>query len=215
MSLRPEDVTLSLAIEDALPVLLAGAGLVWLVRAVRPTGDPWVRWGTAGAVLVVLGGLAKVSWKLVAATTGDDLAGLDAALFPLLGSGFALVVAALTGRAAVLAAVPLALGAALALQATWPCLVLTVVGSTATLVFAVRAALRRRDLLSAGLFAVTLVAAYGLVPLAAQETQTLALQWIEQSVNTVAQACFALAAWRLRRTPMTSPTAPTLIRSTA
>lgn len=193
MSLRPEDVTFALAVEDAVPVLLAGAATWWLTRSslLRTLG-------LVGAVLVVTGGLAKVGWKLGAAGWGTDLTGLDAALFPLLGAGFACVVAALVWRRWLALAGPVAGALALALQDTWPCLVLTIVGSTATLVLGVVRS--RGDHLAAALFAVALLSAYGLVPLAARQSQTLALQWTEQSVNTLGQAAFALAAWRLRPT---------------
>ena len=119
---------------------------------------------------------------------------------------------ALLFAALVITAVPLL--AALVIQSVWPVLVLTVLGSTAVLVLAMRRAHAAGDPVAIGLFAVTLVAAYGLVPLAAQDPQTLALQWLEQSVNTVAQAGFALAAWRLWRTFSARPM-PHMIRSNA
>lgn len=209
MSLRAEDVTVALAVEDVLPVLLAGVGLVLLVSLERHR-----RLGELGAALVVAGGGCKVLWKLVAATSGHDVKGLDAALFPLLGLGFALVLAALLDRSMIAWVAALPLLAALLLQAVWPALVLTVVGSTAVLVLAIRRAVGAGDLVAVGLFALTLLAAYGLVPLAAREPQTLSLQWLEQSINTVAQASFALAAWRLWRTSSPRPM-PHLIRSTA
>jgi hypothetical protein len=192
MSLQPEDVTFALALEDSLPVVLAGLGVFWLTTA--SADRVLARLGTG---LVLAGGSAKVLWKLAAAGFGVDLASIDTLLFPLLGAGFACVVAALLGQRALALSGPAAVLAAVAVQATWPCLVLTVVASTTTYVLAIRRGFHQRDLVAAALVCLTLVAAYGLVPLATQETQTLALQWLEQSINTVAQGAFALGAFRL------------------
>jgi hypothetical protein len=82
------------------------------------------------------------------------------------------------------------------LPTTGPLLALTVVASTATGVLAILSARRRDDSTAALLFAVQLVMAYALVPLAGSG-QSLAHQWWEQSLNTLGQGAFALGAWRL------------------
>lgn len=69
-----------------------------------------------------------------------------------------------------------------------------------------RDAWRVRDLRGVTLLAVCLTAAYTLGPLAGRE-QTLALQWLEQSINAVGQAAFVVAARRLMRTDRPTPRA--------
>jgi hypothetical protein len=44
-----------------------------------------------------------------------------------------------------------------------------------------------------------LAGVFGLVRLQGIEEQTLEIQWIEQSINTLAQGAFALGAWRVLR----------------
>ena len=85
-----EVATVPLALDDLVPVVLAGVGCWLLVDAVT-ADDGLRRAGHLGACLVAAGGLAKAGWKLVLAVTGTDLAGVDDALFVLLAPGFALV----------------------------------------------------------------------------------------------------------------------------
>jgi hypothetical protein len=195
-----EVATVPLALDDFVPVVLAGVGAVWLART---TGRDRA---LLGAVLVLAGGLCKASWKLVLATTGDDVPHVDELLFCLLAPGFALLAAALladvrSAQAATVsrgadAPVGMTVVAALVLRSTGPLLALTVVASTATGVLAILSARRRDDSTAALLFAVQLVMAYALVPLAGSG-QSLAHQWWEQSLNTLGQGAFALGAWRL------------------
>ena len=195
-----EVATVPLALDDFVPVVLAGVGAVWLART---TGRDRA---LLGAVLVLAGGLCKASWKLVLATTGDDVPHVDELLFCLLAPGFALLAAALladvrSAQAATVsrgadATVGITVVAALVLRSTGPLLALTVVASTATGVLAILSARRRDDSTAALLFAVQLVMAYALVPLAGSG-QSLAHQWWEQSLNTLGQGAFALGAWRL------------------
>lgn len=199
-----EVATVPLALDDYVPVVLAGVGCLWLART---TGrGPAV----VGAVLVLAGGLCKATWKLVLASTGDDLPLVDDFLFVLLGPGFALLTWALVRRQLPLG-VPLGLAgaglvAAIGTRSTVPLLILTVLGATATGVLALLRAREVRDSTAAALFAVQLVLAYALVPFAGAG-QSLAHQWWEQSLNTVGQAALALGAWRLLH--------PTRVRSYA
>ena len=195
-----EVATVPLALDDYVPVVLAGLGALWLART---TGR---RSAVVGAVLVLAGGLCKATWKLLLAVSGDDVPHVDDLLFCLLAPGFALLAAALladvrpTQAAAVSRGADVSIGvalvAALALGSTAPLLVLAVVGATATGALALLAARRRGDASAAVLFAVQLAMAYALVPLAGAG-QSLAHQWWEQSLNTVGQGAFALGAWRL------------------
>ena len=189
-----EVASVPLAVDDYIPVALAGLGAIWLARTTRR--QPAV----VGAVLVLAGGLCKATWKLVLATTGHDVPYVDDLLFLLLGPGFALLTWGLLRRELPLA-VPVGLSAlatvvALALQSPGPLLALTVLGATATGVLALLRARAAGDLVAAALFAVQLVMAFALVPLAGAG-QSIAHQWWEQSLNTLGQGAFALGAWRL------------------
>jgi hypothetical protein len=190
---------IALAAEDFVPVALTAAGVL-LLRHRHPLVP-------VAAGLLLAGGFAKAGWKLIVALDGPDLPWLYHALFPLLALGFSVLAYALSRdlrrppHAAVLA-VPLlaALAAAAVLRDTWPAMVWTIIAVTVAAVLLVRAARREGDTLAAVLFGLWLTGQYLLGPMAAKAEQSIALQWVEQSCNTIAQGAFAFAAWRLART---------------
>ncbi|WP_067831806.1 hypothetical protein [Actinomadura kijaniata] len=205
------DYPVALAVEDFVPVVLTTTGVVLLVPYIG------ARFGPRAARIALLagacagaGGFAKAAWKLVVALDGPDLAWLEGALFPLLLVGFTLLARALypepaarahRALASALAAFPvLGLAASAALRDTWPAMVLAI---AAVSVAAVRLALLGRaegDRAASALFGLWLTGQYVLGPLAARPDQTVALQWVEQGCNTLTQAAFAYAAWRLSQT---------------
>ncbi|SEG54947.1 hypothetical protein SAMN04489712_106191 [Thermomonospora echinospora] len=203
------DYPVALALEDYVPVLLTGAGLALLVPYAR-------RFGTApvvalGAVLATAGGLSKATWKLVVALDGPDLHWLNSALFPLLCTAFLLLLyafhrprdarrrAALTAGLAVLFA--LGQGACVAVGDTWPAMALMIVAVSVLTVRFVMLARAAGDVPAVVLFSLWQIGQYLLGPMAARADQSVTLQWVEQSCNTVAQGAFAVATWRLAHAP--------------
>ena len=83
-----EGFTLGLALVDALPVLLFGGSGLLLGRL---SGQPLV---LLGAVLMFLGGLSKVLWKLVLALAKKDLPWLAKPFRYLMIGGFLLMLTA-------------------------------------------------------------------------------------------------------------------------
>lgn len=192
----------ALAAEDFVPVALTALGVALLRRR-----HPLV---PAAAALIVAGGSAKAAWKLIVALDGPDLPWLQGALFPLLATGFTVLAFALSRESArpphpAAFAVPpaAALAAAAALRDTWPAMVWTIIAVTVAAVLLLRSAARAGDPLAATLFGLWLAGQYLLGPMAARAEQSIALQWVEQSCNTIAQAAFAFAAWRLAATART------------
>ncbi|MFC9971082.1 hypothetical protein ACFVH6_09300 [Spirillospora sp. NPDC127200] len=208
------DYPVALAAEDFVPVALTAAGALLLAPYAGARFGPRAARTTllAGAVAGT-GGLCKATWKLVVALGGPDLAWLESLLFPLLLIGFSLLARSLypdpvlplhRALAYALAAIPaIGLVASALVRDTWPAMVLAIL---AVSVVAVRLALLGRaedDTTSSALFGVWLTGQYVLGPLAARPDQTVALQWVEQGCNTLTQAAFAYAAWRLARTART------------
>lgn len=194
--------TLAMGVEDLVPVVLTGATAVLLARRL---GRPAL---FAAAALLVAGGAAKASWKIVLAATGTDVAVLAELLFPLLAAGFCIAAAGLWRpgpvRAGVLAWCASAV-AAVAARGLWPFIALTVGASTAVTLWVARTAVDRGTRAGAALALGQLAASLGMARLAAVE-QTTALQWVEQAANTAgAAALLAAAHLATRGTPTRSP----------
>lgn len=198
--------TVPLALVDFLPVIFSFLGCLVLARMVAREQPRAARWAYLAAVLIGLGGLCKSTWKLLVAAAEVDIAWLDGMLFVLMGPGFLLlawaVLSVRKGRLAmwwpyaVLGA--LAVIGAVAVQSTAPMLGITALGSMAVSFYAVLMGWSRRDWLVMALFSFSILVALVLVPLGSpSREQTIALQWFEETTNTLGQLAFLLGALRL------------------
>ncbi len=201
---NPYGYTVPLALFDYLPVLLSGLGALWLSRAAygrTPAVRPYALLGTA---LVVAGGACKATWKLLVASGAGDFERLEQSLFPLLATGFSLLAWSLLSgvRERAMAWWPfaavwgLAVIGSLATRTVRPLFFTTVLLSLAVTAYAIRLAQKGHERPAIWLFAAQVIGSLTLVPLQRLEP-TLAVQWLEESINTVAQGAFALGAWRV------------------
>lgn len=208
---------LLLALEDFLPVVLSGAALFVLARACGRLDPTAGRYVGAGLVLLVIGGLSKPIYKtLVALSDGAvDLAVLDDLLFWFLAPGFILLTAGLRSALRVdrgrspriergwpAAAVGVVLAAGVLLAAgsdAWFVLLLAAatLANVAAVVVLVRWASVYGDVLTAALFAASLVIVFGLAWAAASLDQTIAIQWGEQLFSTASQGLLLWGSLRL------------------
>lgn len=198
---------LALAIEDFVPVLLAGAGSVVLGQAAGRV-LPAVRIPAllAGA-LVTLGGFCKALWKtLVAAEPCRDFPVLENMLFPCLAFGFAGIAWALLsvrrGRTVAWApflVLPVLAGvAALLVMDTWPLLIVSAIAGVTVGVLALLLARRHGDAVGVALFVVYILGILVLPPLGSRPHQSEEIQWAEQITNSIVQLCYLLGALRIR-----------------
>ena len=89
MKKKYEDLPLSLALFDAVPVLLFSASMLLI-------GSRWKNLlFIIGACLCVLGGLGKVTWKMIIACTKKDIAPLNKQMRILMPAGFLLIIMSL------------------------------------------------------------------------------------------------------------------------
>lgn len=215
------DYTIGLALYDFLPALFTGVALYCLAIMVSRTA-PESRWlAYLGGGLVVTAGVLKASWKLVVATSGQDVVLLSEAMFPLMGPGFALVAFAVwssvrraNGRTTPRHLGKVALGVVavacvLAFYSTviagnergyFP--VFLMVASVANVVLSVlliREALRHGRRGAALLFFVNIAMVFALQPIAAMAEPSIAMHWFEQTLTSGGAAAFALASWLLLR----------------
>jgi hypothetical protein len=212
-------LSVPLALEDFVPVLLSAVGFAFIVRLILRHDKASGRWAALGVVLIVAGGLSRAAWKLLFASGGPDLAPLHAGLYPLLAIGFPLLALSIwTARrtddadprhlriwapVAVLGTVLVAVtffagaGAGRLVPLVW--LAAATVGSASVSLLLFRWA-RAAGLPRIGwLFVANLAITIALNGLARPADQTEALQWVQQGLNTVNQALFLIAARSLSR----------------
>lgn len=222
------EYTIPLALVDFLPVAFSAIGLFMLARMSNYVEDGIGKLAFTGAGLITLGGLLKATWKLIVASGGPDVAWMANALFIFMGPGFALMAWAMWCCQRVvqgkqrqsLIIVPLVVillfgGAALftVIQSpqsrTWNFILLglTTLGNVIVSVIVIIYSWKQKMKLVSFFFVVNLIAVFTLSGLARIPTQTITLQWIEESINTISGAAFLFAAWQCAERMKTLPRA--------
>ncbi|MEU4562810.1 hypothetical protein AB0F72_30905 [Actinoplanes sp. NPDC023936] len=197
------DYPIVLALEDFVPVIFGTAGFALLSRT-APTPRAR-RAGLAGAMLIGAGGIAKCVWKLGYAAGAGDWKLFEQALFPLMAGGatllaWALAVTVRRGRRTQAWPFALALGlcaaGSIVARSLNPLFVAATLGVTAVSVLGAIIAARYQQWWAVSLYVLGLVLVMGLVPLRGSDSHhTVAFQWLEQGINTSAQAALLIAAW--------------------
>lgn len=194
---------LPLALFDFVPNIAYLVGAYFLVRLIlRERGTRCGRMFMAGALLVFLGGALKATWKLIFVLTGQDLTLLSEQQFVLLAVGFTGTVTAIIllarewGRKERSGSGPGP--ATLPAMAAWkiPFLLVMTLAQLGALGILAYLGFRRKLPLAGALFAVTFTATLAMAILASTP-QNIAVQWIEEGVNSLGQVCFAVGAFML------------------
>ncbi len=215
------EYTNSLALVDFLPVIFSALGVVIIAQMIARLDQTSGYVAYSAAVLIILGGLSKAVWKLVIAATGQDLVGLDDMLFVFLGPGFTLLSWALSNAQRVMAGKeipqniwlrPLGVIAlfgvgAIAARIFQPevrywvyiLLTLTTFANLALGVLLIKQSIQMNLTWAVALFVFNLIAIFALSGMARIPEQTIALQWLEECINVLAQGAFAVAAWQLNK----------------
>jgi hypothetical protein len=203
-----ETYTVALALFDVVPVVLSVIGCWFLARLSTRVVPAVGGVALAAVAILAVGGGSKALWKIILTTADSDITWMEQLLFPLLSVGFTLLAWAvwsgLVGRtvpwwpfALVLA---LGIAGAVAARSMQPLLGVTATMSLITSGLGVRWAVRERTPAAGVLFVLGMVSAIVLAFLGSDRiVQTLAMQWIEESVNVAGQACFLLASYLLWR----------------
>ena len=96
----PEGFTLSLAIVDAIPVLLFAVAII--ILGIKADFSPLIM---LGGLLCFLGGAIKVLWKVIVATKQKNVYWMYKQMGPVMGIGFLLlIIGCIVSRAALKAA---------------------------------------------------------------------------------------------------------------
>ncbi len=194
-----ETYSLGLALLDFVPNLAFLVGAYFLVRlALLARGWRCARMLIAGSLLVFAGGLLKALWKLLYSTGVADVRLFSELQFVLLAPGFlALLVSAILlarKRTEVEVAAPLLSIAPwkIPLLAT---MTLCSLGAQGILTYI---SFRRGARLAGAMFIVAVLCMLGMASMSSGE-QTVARQWIEESINSVGQIAFAVGSFLLYR----------------
>ena len=194
-----EKYSLSLALFDFLPTIAFLVGAFFLVRtALICRGIRCGRMLMAGSLLVFLGGFLKATWKLLYAADIADIRWMSEAQFIMLGIGFLAICVSII----LMARQPRADEklVALAAMAPWkiPFLFLMTITSLGAEGILAYIAFRRNLRPAAVGFVIGVMGILAMGALASAE-QTIAMQWIEESVNTVGQTGFMVGSILLHR----------------
>lgn len=213
-----------LAIEDFVPVVLAGVAFWILAQSVRARLPRAYPVALIGGALVTLGGLCKATWKILVATGCWEYPILENLLFPCIATGFSAAAWAamslLRGREVTpwpFVAFPFAAGLGAGWMSwsageykNWPLLIAAAVAACVMAICLAIIAFRAKKTSVGVLFVIYTIGTNVLPPLAAQPNQSLELQWAEQLTNSAVQLCFLLGVLWLReytRTPASSESA--------
>jgi hypothetical protein len=200
------EYSLGLAILDFVPILAFLAGAYFLVKiAILHRGTACGRMMLAGTGLVFTGGFLKASWKLLYVLDVADIRLMSEAQFVLLAIGFTGMLVALSYLARSFNQEG-KLGSAL-LISTWKIPFLTVMtlcslGAHGLLAYI---GFKKKDNPAAVLFILATVCMLAMSGLASGAEQTVAMQWIEESINSLGQLSFAFGSYLLYRTCRKTP----------
>ncbi|MBN1249387.1 MAG: hypothetical protein JXC32_17130 [Anaerolineae bacterium] len=189
--------SLALSLLDFVPNMAFFVGAVYLVRWVRLSHRRFAAMTmTGGTALVVLGGTTKATWKLLVTLGIGDFWLLGELQFMLLAPGF---LAMLVSLLQVARDERKAWDTRLAAMALWkiPLLAIMTIASLSVHGILSYLAWRRKAPLASAMFVVSVVCMLSMAGMTGGE-QTVARQWIEESVNSLGQIAFALGSYLLR-----------------
>lgn len=194
-----ETYTLPLALLDYVPNIAFLVGAFFLVRTViLARGKPCSRMCMAGALLIFSGGILKATWKLIFTLGIADIQWMSEIQFILLAPGFLalLVTAILLARTKPFEAPAIAMA-----MAAWkiPLLAIMTLSSLGAQGILTYISFKRKAPLAASLFIIAVLCMLGMSGMASGSEQTLATQWIEETMNSIGQIAFAAACGLLYR----------------
>jgi hypothetical protein len=211
------EYTISLALVDFFPVIFTAIGLIYIARMVSYISTAHGQAAYVGAVLTVAGGFFKAVWKLLIASSGGtiDINWMEDGLFVWMAPGYTLLLWSVwqtvrsvnnkqTWNAWItpLVVIGLMFAGSFYLYTSDPAspawervlLSVMVLATVITGLLLIVFGFRQKMPLAGWLFIVNLVGIFLLNGLARMDTQTIALQWIEEAINAISWLCFAIAA---------------------
>ncbi|GAB4532732.1 MAG: hypothetical protein Fur0018_21530 [Anaerolineales bacterium] len=192
----PETISLPMSLMDMLVPLIFLSGVSFLVRLARTKGNSVSAWMLGGGgTLAFLGGFMMATWKVFIALHVTTQAVRFERQFLLLAPGFLLLFLGAMRLTRSEAFTPQA-----AAVAAWkaPFLAVTAISSIGMNGFLTRYAFQRKQRLAGWMFILVVVFMLILAGMSGG-TQSIAKQWVEQSLNLLEQSLFAIGSYLLYR----------------
>jgi len=214
------EYTLSLALMDFLPVIFTAFGLFYIARMVAHINALQGKIAAIGAILTVAGGFFKAVWKLFMASSGGtiDINWMEDGLFVWMAPGYTLLaysvwqtVRSVRGQKTFHVWIPPVIFIALMFAGSiylytsnpaspaWERVLLgvMVLATVITGVLLIIFGFRQKMPLAGWLFILNLAGIFILNGMARMPEQTIALQWIEESINATSWLAFMFAATKV------------------
>lgn len=198
------EYTLGLSLLDFVPTIAFLVGAYFLVKiSLKFRGTPCGRMMMAGTLLVFAGGFLKASWKLLYTLDIADLWLLSELQFVFLSIGFLgmLVAVIMLSRSLKVSAS----GGSVMAIAVWkiPLLAVMTLCSLGAQGILVYISFQKKAKLAAAFFILAVLCMLGMSGMASGSEQTVATQWIEESINSIGQIGFALGSYLLYKRCLT------------
>jgi len=194
-----ETYPLSLALFDFVPTIAFLIGAFYLVKtSLICRNKPNGRMLMAGTLLVFLGGFTKAFWKFMVSAEIANIVWLSQLQFIFSGIGFlgmcVAVIYMVRGKKQI------STGGAIYAMAAWkiPFLFIMTISSLGAEGILAYLAFKRGLRLAGAAFAIGVMGILSMGALASAE-QTLAMQWIEETINTIGQGGFMLGSILLHK----------------
>lgn len=201
------DITISMAIVDFIPVALFFIAAIILLRDLY---NKMVKGAyallAAGAIMVLVSGIYKAAWKILYALGVFDFQALTISFFPMQAPGFLLVFLALLGmftrynKERGETKTKLMSGAAApVVSSNMPFVIMQVLGCAGTQWCLFAMALRMKKKLAAALFVVAFIFMLGMGYLSSQFDDSSSMNWVAQCVNIVSQGALLAGVLALHK----------------
>ena len=189
-----ETYPLAIALYDFVPVIFFLIGAIYLVRtATMICGMRCRRLAIVGSLLIFLGGFLQALWKLLFTTGVGDFQLMSEIQFALVAPGFLLLLIVVIWMARSENEAERRREVLIPAIAAWkiPLLIVMTLASMGVMGILTYIAFRQKAKLAATGFIVAFLCLVGMGAMASGE-QTLARQWMEQSINSVGQLGFMI-----------------------
>lgn len=197
-----EGISVFMALVDFIPVLFFFAAAVFLLKDLY---NKMVKGAyallAAGSIMVLIGGIYKVLWKVLVALSVCDYPALDTSLFTFQGPGFLLVFAALAGMFTKHNKnnVTLHSAALPVIVSNMPFIILQIIGCTGVQGSLIAVSVKMKKKLPVVCFILAFIFMMGMGYLGAKFDDSSSMHWLAQCTNIISQGSLFVGVFLLHK----------------